>query len=153
MVLQTFDNVVAMEELNKKWFQIVWACLLIASITMSYIQRMSDALWAHSEVVQILDRTLMWVMLPLSVVMFVWMCIGYWRQSERLFWRKWRRWGASLAFGAAAAALLVVLVHLAKGEKATIEEGDRTLLLGAFSAAGLIWFFARYKFRSWRGDE
>jgi hypothetical protein len=60
-----------MEELNKKWFQIVWACLLIASISMSYIQRMSDALWAHSEVVQILDRTLMWVMLPLSLVMFV----------------------------------------------------------------------------------
>jgi peptidoglycan biosynthesis protein MviN/MurJ (putative lipid II flippase) len=114
---------------------------------------MSDALWVHSEAMQILDRTLMWVMLPLSVVLTVCMCIGYWRQSERLFWRKWRRWGASLAFGAAAAALLVVLVHLAKGEKATIEEGDRTLLLGAFSAAGLIWYFARYKFRSWRGDE
>ncbi len=153
MVLQTFDNVAVMEELNKKWFQIVWACLLITSISITYIQRMSDALWAHSEVVQILDNVLMWVMLPLSLVMFVWMCISYWRQSERLFWRKWRRWGASLAFGAAAAALLVVLVHLAKGEKATIEEGDRTLLLGAFSAAGLIWFLARYKFRSWRGDE
>lgn len=142
-----------MGEFQKTWFQIVWACLLLVSIVITYIQRMSDALWAHSEVVLILDRTLMWVMLPLSVVLTVRMCIGYWRQSERLFWRKWRRWGASLAFGAAAAALLVVLVHLAKGEKATIEEGDRTLLLGAFSAAGLIWYFARYKFRSWRGDE
>ena len=142
-----------MGEFQKTWFQIVWACLLLVSIVITYIQRMSDALWAHSEVVLILDRTLMWVMLPLSVVLTVCMCIGYWRQSERLFWRKWRRWGASLAFGAAAAALLVVLVHLAKGEKATIEEGDRTLLLGAFSAAGLIWFLARYKFRSWRGDE
>ena len=142
-----------MGEFQKTWFQIVWACLLIASGVITYIQRMSDALWVHSEAMQILDRTLMWVMLPLSVVLTVWMCIGYWRQSERLFWRKWRRWGASLAFGAAAAALLVVLVHLAKGEKATIEEGDRTLLLGAFSAAGLIWYFARYKFRSWRGDE
>ena len=142
-----------MGEFKKTWFQIVWACLLLVSIVITYIQRMSDALWAHSEVVLILDRTLTWVMLPLSVVLTVCMCIGYWRQSERLFWRKWRRWGASLAFGAAAAALLVVLVHLAKGEKATIEEGDRTLLLGAFSAAGLIWYFARYKFRSWRGDE
>lgn len=142
-----------MGEFKKTWFQIVWACLLIASGVITYIQRMSDALWVHSEAMQILDRTLMWVMLPLSVVLTVWMCIGYWRQSERLFWRKWRRWGASLAFGAAAAALLVVLVHLAKGEKATIEDGDRTLLLGAFSAAGLIWYFARYKFRSWRGDE
>lgn len=142
-----------MGEFKKTWFQIVWACLLIASGVITYIQRMSDALWAHSEAMQTLDRTLMWVMLPLSVVLTVCMCIGYWRQSERLFWRKWRRWGASLAFGAAAAALLVVLVHLAKGEKATIEEGDRTLLLGAFSAAGLIWYFARYKFRSWRGDE
>ena len=142
-----------MGEFKKTWFQIVWACLLLVSIVITYIQRMSDALWAHSEVVLILDRTLTWVMLPLSVVLTVCMCIGYWRQSERLFWRKWRRWGASLAFGAAAAALLVVLVHLAKGEKATMEEGDRTLLLGAFSAAGLIWYFARYKFRSWRGDE
>ena len=142
-----------MGEFKKTWFQIVWACLLLVSIVITYIQRMSDALWAHSEAMQILDRTLMWVMLPLSVVLTVCMCIGYWRQSERLFWRKWRRWGASLAFGAAAAALLVVLVHLAKGEKATIEEEDRTLLLGAFSAAGLIWYFARYKFRSWRGDE
>lgn len=142
-----------MGEFKKTWFQIVWACLLLVSIVITYIQRMSDALWAHSEVVLILDRTLTWVMLPLSVVLTVCMCIGYWRQSERLFWRKWRRWGASLAFGAAAAALLVVLVHLAKGEKATIEEEDRTLLLGAFSAAGLIWYFARYKFRSWRGDE
>ncbi|MBQ5618273.1 MAG: hypothetical protein IIU93_03915 [Alistipes sp.] len=142
-----------MGEFKKTWFQIVWACLLLVSIVITYIQRMSDALWVHSEAMQILDRTLTWVMLPLSVVLTVWMCIGYWRQSERLFWRKWRRWGASLAFGAAAAALLVVLVHLAKGEKATIEEEDRTLLLGAFSAAGLIWYFARYKFRSWRGDE
>ena len=142
-----------MGEFKKTWFQIVWACLLITSGVITYIQRMSDALWVHSEAMQILDRTLMWVMLPLSVVLTVCMCIGYWRQSERLFWRKWRRWGASLAFGAAAAALLVVLVHLAKGEKATIEEGDRTLLLGAFAAAGLIWFLARYKFRSWRGDE
>ena len=142
-----------MGEFKKTWFQIVWACLLIASGVITYIQRMSDALWVHSEAMQIMDRTLMWVMLPLSVVLTVCMCIGYWRQSERLFWRKWRRWGASLAFGAAAAALLVVLVHLAKGEKATIEEEDRTLLLGAFSAAGLIWYFARYKFRSWRGDE
>ena len=142
-----------MGEFKKTWFQIVWACLLIASGVITYIQRMSDALWVHSEAMQILDRTLTWVMLPLSVVLTVCMCIGYWRQSERLFWRKWRRWGASLAFGAATAALLVVLVHLAKGEKATIEDGDRTLLLGAFSAAGLIWYFARYKFRSWRGEE
>ena len=142
-----------MGEFKKTWFQIVWACLLLVSIVITCIQRMSDALWVHSEAMQILDRTLTWVMLPLSVVLTVCMCIGYWRQSERLFWRKWRRWGASLAFGAAAAALLVVLVHLAKGEKATIEEEDRTLLLGAFSAAGLIWYFARYKFRSWRGDE
>lgn len=142
-----------MGEFQKTWFQIVWACLLLVSIVITYIQRMSDALWAHSEVVLILDRVIWWIMLPLSVVLTVRMCIGYWRQSERLFWRKWRRWGASLAFGAAAAALLVVLVHFAKGEKATIEEGDRTLLLGAFSAAGLIWYFARYKFRSWRGDD
>ena len=60
-----------MGEFQKTWFQIVWACLLLVSIVITYIQRMSDALWAHSEVVLILDRVLMWVMLPLSAVMFV----------------------------------------------------------------------------------
>ena len=40
-----------MGEFQKTWFQIVWACLLLVSIVITYIQRMSDALWAHSEVV------------------------------------------------------------------------------------------------------
>ena len=61
-----------MGELNRKWFQIVWALLLFASITINYIQRMCDALWAHGEVVAILDKTLTWIMLPMTVVLVVW---------------------------------------------------------------------------------
>lgn len=142
-----------MGEFNKKWFQVVWVCLLIASVTINYIQRMSDALWAHSEVVQILDSVLMWIMLPLTVVMFVLLCIGYWRQSERLFWRKWRRWGAGTAIGVLMALVLVLLIRYVKGDKPTIDDEDRVLILSISAVAGLVWAVARYKFKHWRGDE
>ena len=142
-----------MEELNKKWFQIVWACLLLASITINYIQRMSDALWAHSESVKVLDTFLDWIILPLTLVLFVWYCIGLWRTSERLFWRKCRRWGSALAIGVIVAVVLVILVRYVKGEDADISEGDRALFIGAFAVAGLVWSVARYKFQHWRKDE
>ena len=142
-----------MGELNKKWFQIVWACLLFASITINYIQRMSDALWAHSESVKVLDTFLDWIILPLTLVLFVWYCIGLWRTSERLFWRTCRRWGIALAVGTAAAVVLVFLVKYLKGESGTIGEGDRALLVGAFAGAGLLYAVARYKFKHWRKGE
>lgn len=142
-----------MEELSKKWFQVVWACLLVASVVISHIPRMSDAQWAHSEAIQMLNSVLMWIMLPLTVVMFVWLCVGYWRQSERLFWRKWRRWSGALVIGVATAVLLVFLVKHTKGDCASIDEEDRVILLGVFAAAGLIYAVAQYKFRHWRRDE
>lgn len=142
-----------MGEFNKKWFQIVWLCLLLASITTTYIQRMSDALWAHGEVIQVLDKVLMWITLPLTIILFVWLCVGYWRQSERLFWRKCRRWGSALAIGVIVAVVLVILVRYVKGEGADISEGDRALFIGAFAVAGLVWSVARYKFQHWRKDE
>lgn len=141
-----------MEELSKKWFQVVWACLLVASVVISHIPRMSDAQWAHSEAIQMLNSVLMWIMLPLTVVMFVWLCVGYWRQSERLFWRKWRRWSGALVIGVATAVLLVFLVKHTKGDCASIDEEDRVILLGVFAAAGLIYAVAQYKFRHWRRE-
>lgn len=142
-----------MEELSKKWFQVVWACLLVASVVISYIPRISDAQWAHGEAIQMLDSVLMWITLPLTIIMFVWLCVGYWRQSERLFWRKWRRWGGALAIGIATAAVLVLVIRYVKGDKPAIDEEDRVFILGIFAVAGLVWAVARYKFRHWLKDE
>ncbi len=142
-----------MGELSKKWFQNVWLCLLLASVTMNYIQRMSDALWAHSEAVQVLDTVLDWIILPMTVVLFVWYCISLWRTSDRLFWRKCRRWGSALAIGILVAVVLVLLVRYVKGESLAISEEDRALFLGFFAVAGLVWAMARYKFKYWRKDE
>ena len=142
-----------MEELNKKWFQIVWACLLFASITINYIQRMSDALWAHSESVKVLDTFLDWIILPLTLVLFVWYCIGLWRTSDRLFWRKCRQWGVAVAVGTAAAVVLVLLVKYLKGESGTIGEEDRSFIVITFAVAGALYGLARYKFKHWCKDE
>ena len=142
-----------MGEFNKKWFQIVWACLLLASITINYIQRMSDALWAHSESVEVLDTLLDWIILPLTLILFVWYCIGLWRTSERLFWRKCRQWGVAVAVGTAAAVVLVLLVKYLKGESGTIGEEDRSFIVMTFAVAGALYGLARYKFKHWRKDE
>lgn len=142
-----------MEEFNKKWFQVVWACLLLASVTINYIQRMSDALWAHSEAVQVLDTVLDWIILPMTVVLFVWYCISLWRTSDRLFWRTCRRWGAGLAIGVVCAVALVLLVRYAKGDNTTINDGERVLIVSVFAAGGLIYGIARYKFKYWRKEE
>ena len=142
-----------MGEFNKKWFQIVWACLLLASITINYIQRMSDALWAHSESVEVLDTLLDWIILPLTLILFVWYCIGLWRTSERLFWRKCRQWGVAVAVGAVVAVVLVFLVKYLKGESGTIGEEDRSFIVMTFAVAGALYGLARYKFKHWRRDE
>lgn len=135
-----------MGEFNKKWFQAVWAIMIIASLSINYIQRWVDSAWAHSAGMEMLESVLQWITLPLTVILFIWLCIGYWRTSERLFWRKWRRWGGALAIGIALVALLVLLIQLIKGEKTTLDEEVRVFILGAFAVGGLIYAVARYKF-------
>ena len=142
-----------MEEFNKKWFQVVWACLLLASVTINQIQRWVDAAWAQSVGIEMLDKILIWITLPLTGILFIWQCVGYWRTSERLFWRKCRRWGAGLAVGVVCAVALVLLVRYAKGDNTTINDGERVLILSVFAAGGLIYGIARHKFKHWRNEE
>lgn len=142
-----------MGELSKKWFQTVWMCLLIVSVAINYIQRMSDALWAHSAGIEMLDKVLFWITSFLTIIIFVWHCIGYWRTSERLFWRMLRRWCGSLIIGVVCAVILVLLVHYAKGNDTIIDNKERVLILSIFAAGGLIWAVARYKFKHWRKEE
>lgn len=142
-----------MEEFNKKWFQVVWACLLLASVTINQIQRWVDAAWAQSVGIEMLDKILIWITLPLTGILFIWQCVGYWRTSERLFWRKCRRWGTALAIGVVCAVALVLLVRYAKGDNTTINDGERVLILSVFAAGGLIYGIARHKFKHWRKEE
>ena len=142
-----------MGELNKKWFQTVWMCLLLVSVTLNYIQRLVDAAWAHSAGIEMLDKVLFWIILPLTIIIFVWHWVGYWRTSERLFWRKLRRWGRNLAIGVVCAVVLVLLVHYAKGDDTIIDNNERVLILSIFAAGGLMWGVARYKFNHWRKEE
>lgn len=142
-----------MGEFKKRWFQIVWACLLFASVVINYIQRWSDAKWAHGAGVEMLETILTWITVPLTVILFVWMCVGYWRESKRLFWRKWRRWGGALVLGVALAVGLVLMVRIVKGDSVDMDEQSRMLFIGIFAAGGLIYGLARYKFNHWRKDD
>ena len=142
-----------MGEFNKKWFQIVWACLFIVSFSISRIRHSVDAAWAHSAGIELLDRILLCITLVVTVIICVLQGVNYWRQSKRLLYRKWRRWGTSLAVGTAAAVVLVLLVKYLKGESGVIGEEDRRIIVIAFAGAGLIYAVARHKFKHWRRDE
>lgn len=142
-----------MGEFQKKWFQIVWACLLIASITITYIQRWVNAAWAHSAAMDVLDAILTWITFPLTVILFVLLCVELWRKSERLFWRRWRRWGGAIAAGIVLAVILLLMMRFIKGDSVALEPNDKRWIVALFSIGMLIWVVARYKFKHWRRDR
>ena len=141
-----------MWETERKWFKITWSLLLFASLAISYIQRMSDALWAHSEVVEILEKTLLWIMFPMTLVLFVWHNVVLWRSGERLFWRTWQKSSMAIAVGGGLALMLVFVVKWSKGEAIEVSDSARMWILGVFSVIGLVIAFARYKFKNWREE-
>ena len=142
-----------MGELSKRWFQNVWLCLLFVSVMLNCIQRLVDAAWAHSAGIEMLDKVLLWITLFLTVIIFIWHCVGYWRTSKRLFWRMLRRWCGGLTIGVVCAVILALLVHYAKGDDTIIDNKERVLILSIFAAGGLMWGVARYKYNHWHKDE
>lgn len=142
-----------MGELDKKWFRNVWLCLLFVSVMLNCIQRLVDAAWAHSAGIEMLDKVLFWITLSLTVIIFIWHCVGYWRTSKRLFWRMLRRWCGGLTIGVVCAVILALLVHYAKGDDTIIDNKERVLILSIFAVGGLMWGVARYKYNHWRKDE
>lgn len=142
-----------MGEFNKKWFQNVWMGLLFASLVIDYIQRMSDAQWAHSEAIEMLDTILLWIVFPLTVLLFILHNIQMWRQGARYFWRQWQKGATAVLVGGGLAFLLVLIVKKCKGEALEINNEARMIILAIFAVIGLVIAFARYKFKHWQGKE
>ncbi len=141
-----------MGELKKRWFQVVWASLTLASLIINWLQRGSDAAWVHSAAMEMLNKVLMWILLPLTVVMFIALCIENWRTGERYFWRRWQRWGGALAVGIVMAVVLIFMVRYFKGDSGTIDPATRWGIIALFSFAALAWCVARWKFNNWRKE-
>lgn len=142
-----------MGEFNKKWFQTVWMGLLFASLVIDYIQRMSDAQWAHSEAIEMLDTILLWIVFPLTVLLFILHNIQMWRQGARYFWRQWQKGATAILVSGGLAFLLVLIVKSCKGEALEIDNEARIVILAIFAVIGLVIAFARYKFKHWQGEE
>lgn len=142
-----------MGEFNKKWFQTVWMGLLFASLVIDYIQRMSDAQWAHSEAIEMLDTILLWIVFPLTVLLFILHNIQMWRQGARYFWRQWQKGATAILVSGGLAFLLVLIVKKCKGEAVEINNEARMIILAIFAVIGLVIAFARYKFKHWQGEE
>ena len=142
-----------MGEFNKKWFQTVWMGLLFASLVINYIQRMSDAQWAHSEAIIMLDKVFTWILLPLMVLLFILHNVESWRKGARYFWRQWQKGATAMLIGGGLGFLLVLIVKSCKGEALEIDNEARMVILAIFAAIGLVIAFARYKFKHWQGEE
>ena len=142
-----------MGEFNKKWFQTVWMGLLFASLVIDYIQRMSDAQWAHSEAIEMLDTILLWIVFPLTVLLFILHNVESWRKGARYFWRQWQKGATAVLVGGGLAFLLVLIVKKCKGEALEINNEARMIILAIFAVIGLVIALARYKFKHWQGEE
>lgn len=142
-----------MGEFNKKWFQTVWMGLLFASLVIDYIQRMSDAQWAHSEAVIMLDKVFTWIFLPLTLLLFILHNVESWRKGARYFWRQWQKGATAVLVGGGLGFLLVLIVKSCKGEALEIDNEARMVILAIFAVIGLVIAFARYKFKHWQGEE
>ena len=142
-----------MGEFNKKWFRNVWMGLLFASLVIDYVQRMSDAQWAHSEAIIMLDKVFTWILLPLTVLLFVLHNIESWCKGARYFWRQWQKGATALLVGGGLGFLLAIIVKSCKGEALEIDNEARMVILAIFAVLGLVIAFARYKFKHWQGEK
>lgn len=136
-----------MEDNHKRVFTTIWAILLLCSVVLGHITHYSHSAWAQSESVNILNRVLFWVTTVITIILFAWHNIRYWRQGKRLFWRKWRRWAGRLAIGVASLVLLLLVINLFRDNKVELNDNERHIIFALFAFAGLAWGLARYKFK------
>lgn len=145
-----------MEELKRRWFQIVWGGLVLLSVLLSWIERGVSASWAHSPTMEFVQNVLVWIVLPMTIVLFLLSCVENWRTGERYFWRKCRRWGGNLFLGALmAAVLLFVLRFIKSGVVFGSQESMaivKTVIFWLLAIGGLLYLVAKYKFNRPKRD-
>lgn len=141
-----------MDELKKKWFQTVWAGLVLCSVAMNYIMRYVDAAWAQSHALQVFNDVIGWIVLPMTVILFVLHCVENWRIGKRYFWRKWRRWSRAIFWGTMMAAVLLLLIRFVKSggvlENVLPERSFNIFMFVVLSVGGLLYMIAKYKFNN-----
>lgn len=145
-----------MEELKRRWFQAVWAGLLLVSLALNYLQRWVDAAWAHSHAMTVFSDVLGWIVLALTVVLFVLHCVENWRTGKRYFWRKCRRWGSNLFLGTLMAVVVFLAIRFIKSgcvlEGILPEKWFNISMFVVLSFGGLLYMIARYKFNRPNND-
>ena len=136
-----------MGEIHRKWFTITWGVLLLFSVVMAHLMRYTDIAWVQNPGVILLYEIISWFTLAVTILLFVWYNIIYWKNNRRLFWRKWRRWAGNLCLGIALLVVLLLAIKLFKSDKVELSGNARHLLFAIFAAGGLMWGLARYKFK------
>lgn len=136
-----------MGEIHRKWFTVTWGIMLLFSVVMNHLMRYTEIAWVHNSGVELLCEVVSWLTLAVTILLFVWYNVHYWRESRRLFWRKWRRWAGNIIIGVAILALLLFAINILRANRVELLDYERYLLLGVFAAGGLIWMIARYKFK------
>lgn len=142
-----------MGEFKKKWFQTVWALMTLASVVINWLQRGSDAEWVHSAGMEMLSQVLLWMLLPLTILLFILHCAENWRTGERYFWRKWQRWGKAAVAGVVLAVVLVLVIRYFRGDSLMLEQQKQMIIFLIFAGAGLVWGVARYMFNRPRSGK
>jgi amino acid transporter len=95
----------------------------------------------------------MYITVVVALIICVLQGINYWRQSNRLFYRKWRRWGSAIALGIILAVVLLLVMRFVKGDSVALDTNDKRWILALFSIGMLIYLFGRYKFKNWHNED
>lgn len=142
--------------MKKKWFQIVWVGLLLVSLALNYLQRWVDAAWAQNHALTVFSDVLGWIVLALTVVLFVLHCVENWRTGKRYFWRKCRRWGGNIFLGTLMAVAVLLVIRFVKSggalENVLPERWFNIFMFVVLSVGGLLYMIARYKFNNSNKD-
>ncbi len=137
-----------MEENHRRVFTTIWAILLLGSVVLGHIIHYSDSAWTQSESIITLNSILFYITAIITVILFVWHNILYWRQGRRLFWRKWQKWTKGLMIGILMLVALLLAINALRGdEEISINNGERLTIFLVFVIGGLIYGLARLKSR------
>lgn len=137
-----------MEENHKRVFTTIWVVLLLCSVVLGHITNHSEVAWAQSESITLLSSILFWITTIITIALFVWHNILYWRQGKRLFWRKWQKWAKGLMIGISTLVVLLLAINTLRGDEISVSNGERLTIFLTFVIGGLIYGLARLKSNS-----